>query len=74
MERSETEHSWLVPAGEVADSNYNLDMKNPASQDALVHRSPQELLVSISEKEQRITEIVGTLESLLAERPEVSGP
>ena len=35
----------------------------------LVHRPPEELVASILEKEQRITEIVGRIKSLLEKEP-----
>jgi type I restriction-modification system DNA methylase subunit len=57
-ERPVTEHSWRVPVGKVVANDYNLDLKNPASEDALVHRPPEELAASILEKEQRIAEIM----------------
>ena len=65
-QRSETEHSWLVPAEQVVESNYNLDIKNPASQEALVHRSPEELALSILAKEERIKEIVTEVAEIVA--------
>ena len=41
-------------------------MKNPNSQDALVHRPPEELAASILEKERRIVEIMAEINVLLA--------
>jgi type I restriction enzyme M protein len=62
-----TEHSWRVPVAQVAGNDHNLDLKNPASQEALVHRPPEELAASILEKEQRIAEIIAQIRRTLAE-------
>jgi type I restriction enzyme M protein len=64
-ERPVTEHSWRVPVAEVADNEYNLDLKNPASQEAMVHRPPEELAASILEKERRIAEIMAQIAQAL---------
>ncbi|MBN1657577.1 MAG: SAM-dependent DNA methyltransferase [Anaerolineae bacterium] len=66
-ERPVTEHSWRVSVAEVADNDYNLDLKNPAGQEGLVHRPPEELAASILEKERRIAEIVVQIRRTLAE-------
>jgi type I restriction enzyme M protein len=60
-ERPVTEHSWRVPVAQVIENEYNLDIKNPSSQGALVHRPPEELAESILAKEQRITEIIARI-------------
>jgi type I restriction enzyme M protein len=65
-ERPVTEHSWRVPVGEVMDNDYNLDLKNPAGQEALVHHSPEELVASIVEKEQNILALMARIRSTLA--------
>ena len=54
---------------QVADNDYNLDIKNPAAQDALAHRSPEELAESILAKEQRIAEIMGKIKVALEVKP-----
>ncbi len=41
--RKETEYAWKVSAKEIADRNYNLDIKNPHHVD-IVHRDPEELM------------------------------
>ena len=65
-ERPETEHSWLVPVEQVIENNYNLDLKNPASQDTLVHRPAEELVAGIVEKEQKILTLMPRIQSALA--------
>jgi type I restriction enzyme M protein len=64
-ERPVTEHSWLVPVEQVIENDYNLDVKNPSSQEALVHRPPEELADSIAAKERRIIEIMAALKATL---------
>ena len=64
-ERPATEHSWLVPVAQVIENDYNLDVKNPSSQEALVHRPPEELIDSIAAKEQHIAEIMAALRATL---------
>ena len=64
-ERPITEHSWLVPVAQVVENDYNLDLKNPAGQEALVHRPPEELAAAILEKEQRIAEIMTEIRTAL---------
>ena len=64
-ERPVTEHSWLVPVQQVIENNYNLDIKNPSSQEALVHRPPEELAEAILAKEQRIAESMARIKQTL---------
>jgi type I restriction enzyme M protein len=65
-ERPVTAHSWRVPLAQVIENDYNLDVKNPAGQEAVKHRPPGELLASIRQKEQRINEIVSKIEAIFA--------
>jgi type I restriction enzyme M protein len=64
-ERPATEHSWRVPVAQVIENNYNLDIKNPSSQEALVHRPPEELVEAILAKERRIAEIMTAIRAEL---------
>jgi type I restriction enzyme M protein len=66
-ERPDTEHSWRVPVKQIVENNYNLDIKNPNSQEALAYRPPEELVESILAKEQRITQIVTRIRQVLRE-------
>ena len=63
--RPVTEHSWLVPVEQVIENNYNLDIKNPSSQEALVHRPPEELVQSILKKEQQILALMAKVQEAL---------
>ena len=64
-ERSETEHSWLVPAQELSAGNFNLDIKNPNAPDALAHRPPEELVMGILEKERKILTLMASIRESL---------
>ena len=63
--REENERAWKVPAGELLANNCNLDRKNPRAKEDITHLPPEQLAVSIAEKEQRILKIVATIRSLL---------
>jgi hypothetical protein len=64
-ERPVTEHSWRVPVAQVIETDYNLDIKNLSSQEALVHCPPEELAEAIFTKEQRIAEIMTRIKQTL---------
>lgn len=64
-DRKETEHAWKVLVEEVAKNEYNLDIKNPNSQEREELSSPIELVDDISHKEQRITEVLQEIKKLL---------
>jgi len=66
-ERPVTEHSWRMPVAQVIENEYDLDIKNPGGQEALVHRPPEELVEAILTKEQRIVEIVDGIGQVLRE-------
>jgi len=65
--RPVTAHSWRVLAAQIVESGYNLDVKNPANQGGLAHRTPEELVEAILDKEQRIAELVGRIKQALRE-------
>ncbi|MDQ2745577.1 MAG: type I restriction-modification system subunit M [Chloroflexota bacterium] len=66
-DRQENERAWLVPVERVVENGYNLDLKNPHTPDDLEHRSPEELVESIIEKERRILEIMEEIKTMLVE-------
>ncbi len=66
-ERPVTEYSWLVPVEQVIENDYNLDIKNPSGQEALVHRPPEELAEAILEKERRILALMAQIQEALRE-------
>jgi type I restriction enzyme M protein len=66
--REENDRAWKVPAADLLANNCNLDRKNPRGKEDITHLPPGQLAASILEKEQRIAEIVGRIQKLLAER------
>jgi type I restriction enzyme M protein len=63
--REENDRAWKVPATELLASNCNLDRKNPNAEEDITHLPPEQLAVSITEKEQRIGEIMKNIHRLL---------
>ena len=64
--RVETEYAWKVSADEIKARNYNLDIKNPHSPDAVIH-DPEELLADYAALQQRIAQTLDELKSVLSE-------
>ena len=65
-DRSENEQAWRVPVQQIIENGYNLDIKNPNGGGDLEHVPPEQLVDEILRKEQRIIEIMGEIEQLLA--------
>jgi type I restriction enzyme M protein len=65
--RRETEFAWKVPAAELLASNCNLDRKNPRARENVAHMAPSELVASILDKEQKISEIIRGIQTILAD-------
>jgi type I restriction enzyme M protein len=68
-QRKENEQAWKVPAAELLANNCNLDRKNPSAKDDITHLPPEQLAADILKKEQRIAEIMGNIQKLLAAKP-----
>ncbi len=73
-DRKKTDRAWKVAAQDVIkyDENgnlvsVNLDIKNPNSAETLEHLPPEQLVQDIMQKEQRILEIIGEIQQVLAE-------
>jgi type I restriction enzyme M protein len=64
--RKETDRAWKVSAKELIANNCNLDRKNPSAKEDIAHLPPEQLAQSILQKEQKIAEIVGRIQKLLA--------
>lgn len=64
--RKENAHAWKVPAKELIANNCNLDRKNPNAKEDIAHLPPGQLAADILKKEQRIAEIVGKIQKMLA--------
>jgi type I restriction enzyme M protein len=56
--REDNEHAWKASSDDVAENNYNLDIKNPNKAKEGEHRAPEEIVGSIIEKEKRIFELL----------------
>jgi type I restriction enzyme M protein len=68
--RKENERAWKIPAAELLVNGCNLDRKNPSTKENATHLPPEQLAVSILEKELRIAEIIGNIQSLLTKYTE----
>ena len=64
--RKENDQAWKVPATELLTNGCNLDRKNPSAKDDITHLPPIQLAAGILKKEQRIAEIMGNIQKLLA--------
>jgi type I restriction enzyme M protein len=64
--RGENERAWKVPAAELLTNGCNLDRKNPRAKEDITHLPPAQLAADILKKEQRIAEIVGNVQKVLA--------
>jgi type I restriction enzyme M protein len=64
--RVENEQAWKVSAADIKTRNYNLDIKNPHSPDAVVH-DPDQLLADYAALEVRIGETRNKLRAVLAD-------
>jgi type I restriction enzyme M protein len=67
--REENEQAWKVPAAELLANGCNLDRKNPRAKEDITHLPPAQLAADILKKEQRIAEIMGKIQKLLAGKP-----
>jgi len=67
-DRAEGERAWKVPAEQIANNNYNLDIKNPNGKQDLAQLLPDELVESILAKEEKIVGIMDEIKWLLAEK------
>ena len=65
-DRKETDHAWKVTADAVKARGYNLDIKNPHTQED-DHGDPQELLAQLTETEAEAANLRDQLKAILAE-------
>jgi hypothetical protein len=56
----------LQSDAEVLANGCNLDRKNPRAKEDITHLPPARLAADVLKKEQRIAEIMGTIQKLLA--------
>jgi type I restriction enzyme M protein len=66
--REENDLAWKVAASELLATGCNLDRKNPSAKDDITHLPPTQLAADILKKEQRIGEIMGNIQKLLAKQ------
>ncbi len=64
--RKKNDRAWKVSAKELLAAGCNLDRKNPSAKEDITHLPPEQLAASILQKEQRIAEIMGRIQKLLA--------
>ena len=64
--RQASAQAWRLPASTIAQSSYNLDIKNPSAKQDLEHLPPEQLAASIAAKEQRIGTLMDEIRALLA--------
>lgn len=74
--RTESERAWKVPAADLLKRDdagnlisVNLDVSNPSRADDLAHRSPEELIASILDKERQIAEIMENIRAMVKKGP-----
>lgn len=59
------DHAWKVSVKDIQGRNYNLDFKNPKSQETVVYKEPKELLDELAQKESGINKIINDIKRLL---------
>jgi len=64
--RKENDLTWKVSATELLANGCNFDRKNPNAKEDITHLPPEQLVASILQKEQRVTEIMENIQKLLA--------
>ncbi len=66
--RKANDQAWRVPVAELLATGCNLDRKNPVAAEDVAHLPPEQLAASVLKKEQRIAEIMGNIQKLLAKK------
>ncbi|MHA1409798.1 MAG: N-6 DNA methylase [Candidatus Odinarchaeia archaeon] len=62
-DREENEYAWKVSVDNIVENNYNLDVKNPNKEKEEDLRTPEEIVASVIEKEERISELMNEIKS-----------
>jgi len=65
-DREENESAWRVSAADLLANGCNLDLKNPRAKADIAHLSPEQLMDSLGQKEERIVTLVSEVRRLLA--------
>src|ERR1700680_2132901 len=61
----ESENSWAVDTKSIDKTTYDLSMKNPNGGEAVVHRSPQEIMDEIAALDAESAEVLASIKALL---------
>jgi type I restriction enzyme M protein len=66
--KTEEGRAWLVPAKQIIDNDYNMTLSSLGLIDAdtIVHPEPEEILVSVAAKEERLFKLIREMQELLA--------
>ena len=59
--KTENEYAWKISIEEIKARNYNLDFKNQNKKEDLEHKSPEEIILEIEEKERKILDIISKI-------------
>jgi type I restriction enzyme M protein len=62
---SDSPKSWSVDAASIDPATYDLSVKNPAGGEAVVHRSPQDIMDEIAALDAESAEVLGNIRALL---------
>jgi type I restriction enzyme M protein len=61
VKRAKNDFAWKITIKEIQERNYNLDFKNPNKQSGISHKSPEELVKDIDEKENKIKNLLNEI-------------
>jgi len=65
--RTEGPHAWRVSGSEIAQRNFNLDLKNPHARHGLQHADPKGLIESMCSHEAHVMRLLGEIKALIGE-------
>ena len=63
--RADSPKSWSVDASDLDPATFDLSVKNPNGNEAVVHRSPREILDEIAELDAESAEVLGRIRGLI---------
>lgn len=63
--RKVSENSWITPLKEVVKNGYDLTAKNPTRKGKVVYPTPEKIIESVLEQEQKITKILEEFRDIL---------
>jgi type I restriction enzyme M protein len=65
QDRAISDVSWVVPVGDIAVRGYDLTARNPNRAETADHRTPEELVAGILEKERQIAAVIEEVQVIL---------